>query len=76
MNYKIIYCLLKCRLFLEKIRNHPEFSTVPANVKQDNKKQLREVMPKAESLKKSLLEQYKAEYDEYKIYLVYVFIAK
>lgn len=49
-------------LFLEKIRKHPEYNTVPPEVKAVNQSMLKEVMPKAEKLKQKLLEQYKKEH--------------
>lgn len=52
-------------LFLEKIRNHPEFEKVPKSDKQVNSQKLKEVLPKAEQLKKQLLAQYEEEYDRY-----------
>lgn len=53
-------------LFLEKIRKHPEYNSVPADVKSVNQMKLKEVMPKAEKLKQKLLEQYTKEYEVYK----------
>lgn len=53
-------------LFLEKIRKHPEYVSVPAQVKSVNQAKLKEVMPKAEKLKQKLLEQYAKEYVAYK----------
>ncbi|CAG9795293.1 unnamed protein product [Diatraea saccharalis] len=53
-------------LFLEKIRKHPEYATVPAQVKAINQTKLKEVMPKAEKLKQILLEQYAKEHVAYK----------
>ncbi|XP_033322252.1 STAM-binding protein-like A isoform X1 [Megalopta genalis] len=52
-------------IFVEKIRNHPQFHVVPLKDKQLNQQTLREVMTKAEELKKQLLEQFKAEYEKY-----------
>lgn len=52
-------------LFLEKIRKHPEYPTVPAQVKAVNQAKLKEVMPKAEKLKQKLLEQYAKEHIAY-----------
>ncbi|XP_075971464.1 STAM-binding protein-like A [Anticarsia gemmatalis] len=49
-------------LFLEKIRKHPEYAGVPAQVKAVNQTKLKEVMPKAEKLKQKLLEQYAKEH--------------
>ncbi|KAL1492163.1 hypothetical protein ABEB36_012649 [Hypothenemus hampei] len=66
-NYENAYCLyLKfMTLFLEKIREHPDFNSVPAEVKAANKAKLREVLPKAEKLKQKLLEIYKEDYNNY-----------
>lgn len=54
-----------CRIFVEKIRNHPQFNTVPLKDKEHNQQTLRKVLPKAEELKKQLLEQYQTEYNKY-----------
>lgn len=66
-NLENAYCLyLKfMTLFLEKIRKHPDFNTVPSNMKAANQGKLREVLPKAEKLKEKLLEMYKKDYDLY-----------
>ncbi|XP_017771495.1 PREDICTED: STAM-binding protein isoform X2 [Nicrophorus vespilloides] len=53
-------------LFIEKIRKHPAFKDVPLTTKEINKQQLREIIPKAEKLKKELLDQYTKEYLLYK----------
>ncbi|XP_068631119.1 STAM-binding protein-like A [Battus philenor] len=53
-------------LFLEKIRKHPEYNSVPADIKSINQVKLKEVMPKAEKLKQKLLEQYTKEHEQYK----------
>lgn len=52
-------------LFLEKIRRHPEYATVPASQVAVNKAKLREILPRAEKLKEELLEQYKRDYARY-----------
>lgn len=52
-------------LFIEKIRKHPEFASVSANVKQTNNEKLREVLPKAEKLKSRLIELYTKEYNHH-----------
>lgn len=54
-----------CRLFLEKIRSHPDLGTVPTADKAVNNQKLREVFPIAEDLKNRLLEQYKKEYQRH-----------
>lgn len=66
-NLENAYCLyLKfMTLFLEKIRKHPDFNTVPAHMKAANQSKLREVLPKAEKLKEKLLEIYKQDYNNY-----------
>ncbi|CAK1545901.1 unnamed protein product [Leptosia nina] len=53
-------------LFLEKVRKHPEYNTIPADIKSVNQAKLKEVMPKAEKLKQKLLEQYTKEHVLYK----------
>nr|CAD7428598.1 unnamed protein product [Timema monikensis] len=52
-------------LFIEKIRYHPDFSTVPVTDRATNAQKLREVMPKAEKLKSQLMECYEKEYKRY-----------
>ncbi|XP_053978088.1 STAM-binding protein-like A isoform X2 [Hylaeus volcanicus] len=52
-------------IFVEKIRDHPQFNMVPLKDKEQNQQTLRKVMPKAEELKKQLLEQYQADLDKY-----------
>nr|CAD7257741.1 unnamed protein product [Timema shepardi] len=52
-------------LFIEKIRYHPDFSTVPVTDRATNAQKLREVMPKAEKLKSQLMECYENEYKRY-----------
>ncbi|KAM3961012.1 STAM-binding protein-like A [Aphomia sociella] len=52
-------------LFLEKIRKHPEYATVPAQVKAVNQAKLKEVVPKAEKLKQKLLDRYAAQHAQY-----------
>lgn len=52
-------------LFVDKIRNHPQYGSIPAKDKMMNMHALRTVIPKAEELKKQLLEQYQAELDKY-----------
>ncbi|XP_026755509.1 STAM-binding protein-like A [Galleria mellonella] len=52
-------------LFLEKIRKHPEYGTVPAQVKAVNQTMLKEVVPKAEKLKQKLLDRYAVEHAQY-----------
>ncbi|XP_050296152.1 STAM-binding protein-like isoform X2 [Anthonomus grandis grandis] len=66
-NLEKAYCLyLKfMTLFLEKIRKHPDFSTVPSTMKAANQAKLREILPKAEKLKQRLLDIYKQDYDNY-----------
>lgn len=53
------------RIFVEKIRNHPLFDTVSLKDKEHNQQTLRKVLPKAEELKKQLLEQYQTELNKY-----------
>ncbi|KRT80196.1 hypothetical protein AMK59_7059 [Oryctes borbonicus] len=52
-------------LFIEKIRKHPDFASVPSGLKAANTNQLREILPKTEKLKTQLLEQYKHEYNAF-----------
>ncbi|XP_055614066.1 STAM-binding protein [Uranotaenia lowii] len=52
-------------LFVEKIPKHPEYKLAPADLKQQNKTKLLEVMPVAEQLKVKLLEKYTREYNQF-----------
>lgn len=52
-------------LFLEKILKHPEYKNVPADLKQQNQKNLKEVLPLAEKLKVKLSEKYTREYQQF-----------
>ncbi|XP_046422830.1 STAM-binding protein-like isoform X2 [Neodiprion fabricii] len=52
-------------IFLEKIRKHPQYDTVPVKDRATNQQKLREIFPKAEALKKQLLAQYKMEQIKY-----------
>lgn len=52
-------------LFLEKIRQHPDFKTIPVSVKQPNQAKLKEILPITEKLKLKLLDQYKKEYSQF-----------
>ncbi|KAL0111341.1 hypothetical protein PUN28_012911 [Cardiocondyla obscurior] len=52
-------------LFVDKIRDHPQYDTVSVRDKAMNRDALRLVIPKAEKLKKQLLDRYQAEYDKY-----------
>lgn len=61
-------------LFLERIRKHPEFNTVPIDVKTKNQAKLREVLPIAEKLKKLLLDQYTEDYNKYLAEIVSILI--
>lgn len=60
-----ILCIKFMTLFLEKILKHPEYKTVPADLKQQNQKKLKEVLPVAEKLKTKLLEKYSREYQQF-----------
>lgn len=52
-------------LFLEKIRQHPEYASVPTDIKIKNHAKIREILPKCEKIKALLLEQYTKEYNKY-----------
>lgn len=61
-------------LFLEKIRQHPEYAAVPADVKIKTQAKIREILPKAEKIKVLLLEQYTSEYNKYLAEVKFKFI--
>lgn len=50
------------RLFLDKIKGHPEFNTKNEDFK-DIKEKLQTAIPRAEELKNKLLKKYKIEYE-------------
>lgn len=52
-------------LFLEKIRDHPEYKTLPSLTKQPIQAKLKEVMPITEKLKAKLLNTYQKEYAQF-----------
>ncbi|KAI8424118.1 hypothetical protein MSG28_002719 [Choristoneura fumiferana] len=52
-------------LFLEKMRKHPDYASVPVDVKSVNQAKLKEVMPKAEKLKQKLMDQFTKEHKLY-----------
>ncbi|KAL2716424.1 STAM-binding protein-like A [Vespula squamosa] len=66
-NYEEAYHLyLKfITLFVEKMQHHQMYHMVTAKDKAINKQKLREVIPKAEELKKQLLKQYQVLLDKY-----------
>ncbi|CAG9764363.1 unnamed protein product [Ceutorhynchus assimilis] len=66
-NLENAYCLyLKfMTLFLEKVRKHPQFNTVPSNMKAANQAKLREILPRAEQLKERILKMYRQDYNTY-----------
>ncbi|XP_059468556.1 STAM-binding protein [Neocloeon triangulifer] len=53
-------------LFLEKIRNHPDLSSVSAVDREVNKQKLKEVLPVAEKIKSKLLTRFTEEHEQYK----------
>lgn len=52
-------------LFLEKIRQHPEYATVSSDWKIQIQAKIREVLPKTEKIKKMLLDQYTLQNHRY-----------
>ncbi|XP_012252955.2 STAM-binding protein isoform X2 [Athalia rosae] len=52
-------------IFLERINKHPQYNTVSLKDRAMNQQKLREILPKAESLKSQLLAQYKTEQARY-----------
>ncbi|XP_065351870.1 STAM-binding protein [Cloeon dipterum] len=52
-------------LFLEKIRNHPDLSSVKPVDREINKQKLKEVLPVAEKIKTQLLVRFTEEYELY-----------
>ncbi|XP_014675605.1 PREDICTED: STAM-binding protein-like [Priapulus caudatus] len=52
-------------LFVEKFPKHPDYNQVTAEEKEQVKKKLQEVFPKAEKLKQSLLKIYNKELEEW-----------
>ena len=66
-NYEKAYILyLKfLTLFIEKIREHPEYKNVSSVEKATVVKKVKEIMPRSEELKKLLKDQYENEYHDY-----------
>ena len=66
-NYEKAYILyLKfLTLFIEKVREHPDFKTVSPTEKSHVMKKVKSVMPRSEELKKLLKAQYQNEYHDY-----------
>ncbi|KAG5672935.1 hypothetical protein PVAND_003022 [Polypedilum vanderplanki] len=54
-------------LFVEKIREHPNYKEVPADFKKSNKEKMTEIMTLTEKLKAKLLDRYKKEYEQFLI---------
>lgn len=52
-------------LFIEKIRQHPDYGSVKAQVKAIQKTIKDEIMPTTEKLRNKLLSQYKREYEQF-----------
>ncbi|XP_058791179.1 STAM-binding protein isoform X2 [Phymastichus coffea] len=53
-------------IFIEKLKTHPEYNSIPPLDKEYIKNTLRVILPKTEALKKKLLEQFKHEYELHK----------
>lgn len=49
-------------LFLEKIIEHPEYKSVPATMKQQNRARLKDILGILEEVKKRLMQQYNKDY--------------
>ena len=66
-NYEKAYILyLKfLTLFIEKVREHPDFKSVSPTEKSHVMKKVKSVMPRSEELKKLLKAQYENEYHDY-----------
>ena len=66
-NYEKAYILyLKfLTLFIEKVRDHPDFKSVSPTEKSHVMKKVKSVMPRSEELKKLLKAQYENEYHDY-----------
>ena len=52
-------------LFLEKIRSHPGYPNIKADIKGINKRIKDEIMPTTEKLRAKLLERYQKEYEQF-----------
>lgn len=50
---------------METISEHPDYKNVPIEERNLNYRVLRDVLPKTESIKSKLLEQYSTEYELY-----------
>lgn len=65
LEYAYMLYMKYMTLFLEKIRQHPEYTLVPSDWKIQTQAKIREILPKTEKIKKMLLEQYTKEYTRY-----------
>lgn len=52
-------------LFLEKMLQHPEYKSVPATMKQQNKARLKDILSILEQVKRRLMQQYNKDYAAY-----------
>lgn len=52
-------------LFVETITTHPEYKTVPSEMRHATRNKLQQAIPIAEELKAKLLEQYTKEHERY-----------
>uniref|UniRef100_A0A240PPM6 MPN domain-containing protein n=1 Tax=Anopheles epiroticus TaxID=199890 RepID=A0A240PPM6_9DIPT len=52
-------------IFVELIRDHPGYKSVPPADKQQTKDKIKKIMPRAEEIRKTLLERYTTEYRLY-----------
>lgn len=52
-------------LFVEKIRNHPDYPKIKSEMKVINKRVKEEVMPTSERLRAKIMERYQREYEQF-----------
>jgi hypothetical protein len=57
------------RLFLEKIRSHPDLAAVSQADRDNNKKKLKDILPIAEKIKTKLTVRFAEEHEQYKVCL-------
>lgn len=66
-NFESAYILLVryLTLFIEQIQKHPEYKTTDSRLKKSIVQKIKEIMPKTEEIKQTLLQKYSSEYETF-----------
>jgi STAM-binding protein len=64
---KLLFIQITFRLFLEKMRSHPDLAAVSQADRDNNKKKLKEILPIAEKIKTQLTARFAEEHEQYKV---------